>query len=114
VQDNGALPKVFGLIGDMAPQMGMAPEPMTGEQVRAMAVEGITMAARPDVSGIPELGPLMTPVASFVREGGKLRIAVQPSAPMAFTSLMGTVMSAGMGSPAQAIKDLGLKVEHSK
>jgi hypothetical protein len=33
---------------------------------------------------------------------------------MAFTSLMGTVMSAGMGSPAQAIKDLGLKVEHSK
>jgi hypothetical protein len=33
---------------------------------------------------------------------------------MPFGTLIGTVMSAGMGSPAQAIKDLGLKVEHSK
>ena len=114
VNDKGGLPKIFGFMGDMAPQMGMAPEPMTGDQVRAMAVEAITMAARPDVSGIPELGPLMTPVASFVREGGKLRIALQPTKPMPFSSLMGTVMMAGMGSPAQAIKDLGLKVEHSK
>ena len=114
VNDKGGLPKIFGFMGDMAPQMGMAPEPMTGDQVRAMAVEAITMAARPDVSGIPELGPLMTPVASFVREGGKLRIALQPIKPMPFSSLMGTVMMAGMGSPAQAIKDLGLKVEHSK
>jgi hypothetical protein len=114
VQDKGGLPKVFGLMGEMAPQMGMAPEAMTGEQVRAMAVEAITMAARPDVTGIPELAPLMTPVANFVRDGGKLRVAVQPGKPMPFMSLMATMMSAGMGSPAQAIKDLGLKVEHSK
>jgi hypothetical protein len=114
VQDNGGLPKIFGLMGDMAPSMGMGDAPMTGEQVRAQAVEGLTFMARPDVSGIPELAPLMTPIAAFVREGGKLRIALQPTAPMPFTTLMGTVMSAGMGSPAQAIKDLGVKVEHSK
>jgi hypothetical protein len=33
---------------------------------------------------------------------------------MQFGTLVSTVLSAGMGSPAQAIKDLGLKVEHSK
>ena len=114
LQDKGGLTKIFGLMGDMAPQMGMSPTPMTGEQVRAQAVEGITFMARPDVSGIPELAQLMTPVAAFVREGGKLRALVQPSKQMPFATLMSTVMSAGMGSPAQAIKDLGLKVEHSK
>ncbi len=114
VQDKGGLPKIFGFMGEMAPSMGMGDAPMTAEQVRAMAVEGITMAARPDVTGIPELGPLMMPIATFVREGGKLRIAVQPTTAMPFSTLMGTVMAAGMGSPAQAIKDLGLKVEHAK
>jgi hypothetical protein len=114
VEDKGGLPKIFGLVGDMSPAMQPGAPPMTGEQVRAMAVDGITMMARPDVSGVPELAPLMTPVANFVRDGGKLRVLVQPAKPMPFSGLMATVMMAGMGSPAQAIKDLGLKVEHSK
>ena len=114
VKDNGGLGKIFGLVGDLAPQIGMSETPQTGEQVRSQVVEGVKMMARPDVSGIPELATLMTPIADFFATGGKLRFLVQPSKAMPFGTLVGTVMSAGMGSPAQAIKDLGLKVEHSK
>ena len=114
VKDNGGLGKIFGLMGDLAPQTGMSQTPLTGAQVRAQVVDGVKMMARPDVSGIPELATLLTPVADFLATGGKLRFFVQPSKPMPFGTLVGTVMSAGMGSPAQAIKDLGLKVEHSK
>ncbi len=113
VQDNGGLNKIFAIIGEMSPEMTGGPA-MTADQARSQAVEGVKMMARPDVSGIPELATLMTPVADFLATGGKLRFLVQPSKPMPFGSLVGTVMSAGMGSPAQAIKDLGLKVEHSK
>jgi hypothetical protein len=113
VKDNGGLTKIFGIMGDMSPSMG-APQALTAAEVRSQAVEGVKMMARPDVSGIPELAPLMAPVAEFLSTGGKLRIAVQPSKAMPFGTLVGTIMSAGMGSPAQAIKDLGLKVEHAK
>jgi hypothetical protein len=113
-KDNGGLGKIFGMMGDLSPSIGMSPEPMTGAQVRAQAVDGVKMMARPDVSGIPELATLLNPVAEFLSTGGKLRFAVQPTKPMPFGTLVSTVLSAGMGSPAQAIKDLGLKVEHSK
>jgi hypothetical protein len=113
-KDNGGLGKIFGIMGDLSPSIGMSPEPMTGAQVRAQAVDGVKMMARPDVSGIPELATLLNPVAEFLSTGGKLRFAVQPTKPMPFGTLVSTVLSAGMGSPAQAIKDLGLKVEHSK
>lgn len=113
VKDNGGLNKIFAIVGEMSPEMTGGPA-MTAEQARSQAVEGIKMMARPDVSGIPELTPLLTPVADFLATGGKLRFLIQPSKPMPFSSLVGTLMSAGMGSPAQAIKDLGVKVEHSK
>lgn len=114
VKDNGGLAKIYSIVGEMGPEIGMSPEPMTGEQVRSQLVEGVKMMARPDVSGIPELQGLMTPVADFLAAGGKLRFLVQPSKQMPFSTLVSTLMTAGMGSPAQAIKDLGLKVEHSK
>ncbi len=113
VKDNGGLNKIFAIMGEMSPEMTGGPA-MTADQARSQAVEGIKMMARPDVTGIPELGALLTPVADFLATGGKLRVAVQPSKPMPFATLMSTVMMASMGSPAQAIKDLGLKVEHSK
>ena len=59
---------------------------------------------------VRELATLLNPVAEFLSTGGKLRFAVQPTKPMPFGTLVSTVLSAGMGSPAQAIKDLGLKV----
>lgn len=112
VKDNGGLTKIFGMIGDVGPSMG-GPQ-MTGDQVRAQAVEGIKMLADPATTGIPELATLLLPVADFLATGGKLHVGVQPAKPMPFGSLVGTLMSAGMGAPAQAIKELGLKVEHSK
>lgn len=114
VKDNGGLTKVFGLVGDFAPAMGMAPEPMSGDQIRSQVVEMVKSMAQPEATGIPEVGALLLPVAAFLETGGKLHIGVKPSKAMPFGTLMGTVMSAGMGSPAQAIQDLGLKVEHSK
>lgn len=113
VQDNGGLNKIFAIMGEMSPEMTGGPA-MTAEQARSQAVEGIKTMARPDVSGIPEMATLLNPVADFLATGGKLRLLVQPSKAMPFGTLMSTLMSAGMGSPAQAIKDLGLKIEHSK
>lgn len=114
VKDNGGLAKVYGILGETAPQSGLGPDVMTGDQVRAMVAGMVRQLADPAATGMPEVAALMAPVASFLEAGGKLRVAVQPGKPMQFSSLMGTLMSAGMGSPAQAIKDLGLKVEHSK
>lgn len=113
VQDNGGLNKIFAIMGEMSPEMTGGPA-MTADQARSQAVEGVKMMADPQATGIPELATLMMPVADFLATGGKLRFLVQPSKPMPFGTLVGTVMSAGMGSPAQAIKDLGVKVEHSK
>lgn len=114
VKDNGGLTKVYGIMGDFAPSIGMGPEPMTGDQVRSMVAGMVRQLSDPQATGMPEVAALMAPVASFLESGGKLRVAVQPAKVMPFTSLAGTLMAAGMGSPAQAIKDLGLKVEHSK
>jgi hypothetical protein len=114
VKDNGGLTKVFSIMGDFAPEMGIGPDTMSGDQVRGMVAGMVRQLADPQATGMPEVAALMAPVASFLEAGGKLRVAVQPSKPMPFASLAGTVMAAGMGSPAQAIKDLGIKVEHSK
>lgn len=114
VKDNGGLTKVYGIIGETAPETGMGPDVMTADQVRSMVAGMVKQLADPQTTGMPEVATLMMPVASFLESGGKLRVAVQPSKAMPFSSLMGTLMAAGMGSPAQAIKDLGLKVEHSK
>jgi len=46
-KDNGGLGKIFGIMGDLSPSIGMSPEPMTGAQVRAQAVDGVKMMARP-------------------------------------------------------------------
>jgi len=114
VKDNGGLKTVYGIVGEMAPEIGMGPDVMTADQVRSMVAGMVKQLSDPQATGMPEVAALMTPVASFLEAGGKLRVAVQPSKAMPFSSLMGTLMAAGMGSPAQAIKDLGLKVEHSK
>lgn len=114
VKDNGGLAKVYGIIGETAPETGMGPDVMTADQVRSMVVGMVKQLSDPQTTGMPEVAALMAPVANFLEAGGKLRVAVQPSKAMPFSSLMGTLMAAGMGSPAQAIKDLGLKVEHTK
>jgi len=114
VKDNGGLTKVYAILGDAAPEIGLGPDVMSGDQVRGMVAGMVRQLADPQATGMPEVAALMAPVASFLESGGKLRVAVQPGKPMPFSSLMGTLMAAGMGSPAQAIKDLGLKVEHAK
>ena len=50
--------------------------------------------------------------ASFIAEGGTLHYVMQPPKPLPFSQLAG-IDAAGM-SPAQMLKALGLKVEHSK
>jgi len=116
IEDNGGLPKIYGLMGDFAPAMGMGAEPMTGENVRVMASSGLKTMAAAVSQEIPEIPGLLNPIAAFLELGGKLRLAIQPAKPMPFSSLETVMTGAMMGSstPSQIIKDLGVKSEHTK
>lgn len=116
IEDKGGLPKIYGLMGDFAPTMGMGGEPMTAENVRAMAANGLKTMAAAASQQIPEMPALLNPVAAFLELGGKLRLAIQPTKPMPFASFETIMTGAMMGSstPSQIIKDLGVKSEHTK
>lgn len=116
VQDKGGLPKIYGIIGEFAPMSGMSPNPMSAEDVRLLAANAVESMAIMAGQQIPEIPALMTPVASFLKSGGKLRLAIQPAKVTPISELGMSMMGAGMGaaSPSQVIKDLGLKAEHSK
>lgn len=116
VQDKGGLPKIYGIIGEFAPVSGMSPNPMSAEDVRLLAANAVESMAIMAGQQIPEVPALLTPVANFLKSGGKLRFAMQPSKPTRITDLGMSMMGAQMGaaSPSQVIKDLGLKAEHSK
>jgi hypothetical protein len=116
IEDKGGLPKIYGLMGDFAPVMGMGAEPMTAENVRTMASSGLKTMAAAVSQDIPEIPGLLNPIAAFLELGGKLRLAIQPATPMPFSSFETVMTGAMMGSstPSQIIKDLGVKSEHTK
>lgn len=116
LEDKGGLPKIYGMIGEFAPMMGMGGEPMTAENVRAMASSGLKTMAAAASQQIPEMPTLLNPIASFLELGGKLRLAVQPTKPMPFAGIEAAMMGAMMGTstPSQVIKDFGIKSEHTK
>jgi hypothetical protein len=120
ITDNGGLAKMFNLSADLAPLMGgadMGTGQMTGDQMRQMAAAGLQMVAIQAGSQMPEIPALLTPISEFITSGGKLRFLMQPSKPMTFNAASESLMSMAMPgavSPAEALKQLGLKVEHSK
>lgn len=115
VVDNGGLTKMFNFTADMGPIMaatdpsGFNPlEGQTGESLRQMAGGMLTM-----LGATPDIAPFVTPVANFVMQGGKLNLAFQPPQPMTF-SAFGEKMTSTAQAPGVTLKELGLKVEHSK
>jgi hypothetical protein len=115
VVDNGGLQKMFDFTADMGPIMaagdpsGFNPmEGQTGASLRQMAGGMLTM-----LGATPDLAPFITPMANFIMEGGKLNVTLQPPAPMTF-SAFGEKMTGTMQAPGATLKEVGLKVEHSK
>lgn len=113
--DNGGLQKMFDFTADMGPIMaagdpsGFNPlEGQTGASLRQMAGGMLTM-----LGATPDLAPFITPMANFIMEGGKLNLTFQPAQPMTFSALA-EKMSGSMQAPGAALKEVGLKVEHSK
>ncbi len=118
--DNGGLAKMFNLSADLAPLMGgadMGMGQMTGDQLRELAAQGIKMMSIQAGPQMPEIPAMLNPISDFLSTGGKLRFLMQPAKPMNFMTVGDRLMSAGMAGsmdPSAAIKELGLKVEHSK
>ncbi len=117
VADNGGLQKMFDFAADMGPIMaatdpsGFNPlEGQTGASLRQMAGSMLGM-----LGATPDIAPFLNPVSTFIMQGGKLHITLKPSQPTPFSALGGKLMMMDpSSSPGQVLKDLGLKVEHSK
>jgi len=115
VVDNGGLTRMFDFAADMGPIMaatdpsGFNPlEGQTGASLRQMAGSMMNM-----LGASPDIAPFVTPIANFVMQGGKLNLAFQPAQPMTF-SAFGEKMTGATQAPGVTLKELGLKVEHSK
>lgn len=115
IADQGGLTKIFGLTADIGAALAAAnpsePNPMagqTGASLRQMAGGLITM-----VGASPDIAPFMTPFAAFVTEGGKLHASLAPSTTLPWSGV-GAKFTSGTSSPGQVLKELGLKVEHTK
>ncbi len=115
ITDNGGLEKTFNLIADLGPIMaasdpsGFNPfEGQTGASIRQMASAALMM-----FGASPEFAPFINPMSTFITQGGKLQIALQPQQPMTWSAIGEKLMVAAQG-PAQALKEVGLKVEHGK
>ena len=115
VNDDGGLDKMFNLVADLGPIMaagdpaGNPMEGQTGASLRQMAGGMLTM-----LGATPEFAPYINPLSNFIMQGGKLHIGLKPAQPMTWTALSESLMGAGMADPAAQLKQLGLKVEHSK
>ena len=116
LEDKGGLPKIYGIMGEFAPMMGLGAEPMTADNVRTMAASGLKTMAAAASQQIPEMPVLLNPIAAFLEAGGKLRLAIQPTKPMPYSGMEAAMMGAMMGTstPSQVIKDFGVKSEHTK
>ncbi len=115
IVDNGGLEKMFNLTADLGPIMaasdptGSNPmEGQTGASLRQMAGSMLGM-----LGATPDIAPFVTPISTFIMQGGKLHIGLKPPAPMTWNAI-GTSLSGTTGSPGEELKKLGLKVEHSK
>ena len=120
VVDKGGLTAIFGIASEVAPEMmgglGMGADgqggKVTPETMRVLVSTFLRAMAEQAGPQMPEMAALINPFASFIAEGGKLHYVMQPPKPMPFSQLAG-IDASGM-SPAQMLKALGLKVEHSK
>ena len=83
-------------------------EGQTGASLRQMAGSMITM-----FGATPDIAPFATPFANFIIQGGKLNISLKPPKPMTWNALSQQLM-VQTDQPGQALKDIGLKVEHAK
>lgn len=118
VADNGGLTKMFDFAAEVAPIMAGDDPAMTaqlqgqtGASMRQMAGSMVGMAG----GMMPELASFVNPFSTFILQGGKLHIGVKPTQPTPFSALGGKLMMMEPGTdPAVVLKDLGLKVEHSK
>lgn len=115
VVDSGGLDKLFNLTADLGPIMaasdpsGFNPmEGQTGASLRQMAGSMLGM-----VGATPDIAPFVTPISTFIMQGGKLHIGLKPAQPMTWNAI-GASLSGATGSPSEELKKLGLKVEHSK
>lgn len=117
VVDNGGLQKMFDFAADMGPIVaasdpsGFNPmEGQTGASLRQMAGSMLGM-----LGATPDIAPFLNPVSAFIMQGGKLHISMKPSQPTPFSAVGGKFMMMDPNSsPGQVLKELGLKVEHSK
>lgn len=114
VADSGGLDKIFNLVADMGPIMaasdpsGYNPmEGQTGASLRQMAGSMLGM-----FGATPEIAPYVNPISTFIMQGGKLHIGLKPAQAMTWSAI-GMSLS-GTANPAEELKKLGLKVEHSK
>lgn len=118
--DKGGLNAIFGIASEVAPEMmgGLAMGAdgqggkVTPETMRTLIATFLRAMAEQAAPQMPEMASIINPFASFIAEGGKLHYVMQPPKPLPFSQLAG-IDAAGM-SPAQMLKALGLKVEHSK
>jgi hypothetical protein len=83
-------------------------EGQTGTSIRQMA-SGMLMM----FGATPDIAPFVNPISNFITQGGKLRIALQPQQPMTWNAI-GQKLSGSSQPPGVALKEAGLKVEHSK
>ncbi|MEQ1610143.1 MAG: hypothetical protein ABL956_14415 [Hyphomonadaceae bacterium] len=115
VTDNGGLEKMFNLTADLGPIMaasdpsGFNPlEGQTGQSLRQMAGGMLTM-----LGATPDIAPFITPLSTFVTQGGKLHISFRPAQPMTWSAI-GMSLMGPTTSPGEQLKQLGLKVDHGK
>ena len=114
IVDNGGLDKLFNLTADLGPIMaasdpsGFNPmEGQTGASLRQMAGSMLNM-----VGATPDIAPFVTPLSTFIMQGGKLHIGLKPAQAMTWNAIGMSLSSTA--NPAEELKKLGLKVEHSK
>ena len=117
VADNGGLTKMFDFAAEVGPIMaggdpavGGALQGQTGASLRQMAGGMLTMLG----GASPDIAAFLNPMSSFIMEGGKLHIGLKPSQPTPFSGIAQKFMMMDPMSPGPVLKDLGLKVEHSK
>lgn len=120
IVDKGGLTALFGISSELAPGMmggmGMGADgsgAVTPETMRTLTATFIRAMAEQSSAQMPEMAALMNPLAAFVGEGGKLHFMMQPAKPLPFSAMESSMFGTNV-PPSQAMKELGIKLEHSK
>jgi hypothetical protein len=120
IVDKGGLTALFGISSELAPGMmggmGMGADgsgAVTPETMRTLTATFIRAMAEQSSAQMPEMAALMNPLAAFVGEGGKLHFLMQPAKPMPVSAMESSMFGTNV-PPSQAMKELGIKLEHSK